>query len=390
MTNTHIGRGAKNNGLVVPCTAPPGMCPNGPAESHLKFDDTASMRAYNQLAEAGRDTGLYLLSGMTTRTYRHGDPTPHVGIATGPAGVEERLELAYRVDDMTAEEREAALRAPGQNPEARLLRQSQSAGIPIVPVDRIVTDTDPAGRRLFAEDREAMHRFRDAGTLMLDLDGCVGDFDSMIRDHYIRKGADFSKAAPEPDHYSFEKSTNGWAEATSGYKFISQYCTSVGQGGYIREPYDESAVRALNLIQENGTRIIVVTNRGFPWSRGKWSEWQDDRAKDDTAMWLQRIGLRVDGLVYAKHKTDVKADMYIDDAPRNIGEIHDAGRHAILIPHLYNRDADAPAVMDWNELLEAKGIDPTPSRPAAGGNDGRVTPTGPARTDATRALRKNK
>ena len=63
--------------------------------------------------------------------------------------------------------------------------------------------------------------------------------------------------------------------------------------------------------------------------------------------------MQFDELIFTKHKTDAKANVYIDDSPQNIREIKSlADPTVVMIKQIYNTDChEADFVTDnWNEV----------------------------------------
>ena len=183
--------------------------------------------------------------------------------------------------------------------------------------------------------------------IMTDIDGCIGDFCAMASDFMGINNL------PEPDAFDLFKAS-GWKEYFPTAKvFEDFYIDLVKNSQYLLEPANSEAIEALNRLRSNGNTIVVATHRGFKRLVGTPAEWVNKKAYDDTAAWLRKIGLQFDELIFTKHKTDAKANVYIDDSPQNIREIKSlADPTAVMIKQIYNTDChEADLVTDnWDEV----------------------------------------
>lgn len=105
------------------------------------------------------------------------------------------------------------------------------------------------------------------------------------------------------------------------------------------EPF-EGAIEAINRLRTNGHTIHIVTHRTV-----------GDRAVQNTMEWLQRVGLHYDSLTFAKDKTVIKTDVFIEDNIDNFEALWEAGTEAYLINRPHNENYDTKyRVNSWEEF----------------------------------------
>lgn len=109
---------------------------------------------------------------------------------------------------------------------------------------------------------------------------------------------------------------------------------------------------ALWRLSDAGVHIRVITSRlMLPWVH--------DKVVSDTVAWLQAP--RPDGrpripyrdICFVGDKTDVGADLYVDDAPHNVLSLMRKGRRVLCFDRPHNRGlSDVRRVRGWAEVEE--------------------------------------
>jgi uncharacterized protein len=110
------------------------------------------------------------------------------------------------------------------------------------------------------------------------------------------------------------------------------------------EPYP-GAVEAVRAWHEAGHFIHITSHR-------------EERAREATEQWLQRIGLPYDELFCSDDKvtrcTEIGIDLLIDDSPVNLRAAIDAGIRVATLGHPWNREVceeeDIVCAADWPQL----------------------------------------
>lgn len=186
--------------------------------------------------------------------------------------------------------------------------------------------------------------------IMIDIDGCLGDFNKMMADYYHLQDM------PEPDDYAYFHATKWKDFFINKEDFTEKYIQLVADHGYLTEPIiDPLAITVLNKLHAEGNQIVVATHRGFSQLNGTERQWINRQAHDETIKWLNKVGLEYDDVMLTADKREAKADVYIEDSPINIANLQKEGaKHIIMISHVYNRQVEGIDLdtTDWNEIYK--------------------------------------
>lgn len=108
-------------------------------------------------------------------------------------------------------------------------------------------------------------------------------------------------------------------------------------------PLMEGAAPALRRISTRGVRIRIITHRLYiPWFHRE--------AVIQTMEWLERHGIPYWDLCFMAEKSSVNADVYVEDSPKNISALREAGKEVIVFRNSTNRELAAPEAHDWLEV----------------------------------------
>jgi uncharacterized protein len=127
------------------------------------------------------------------------------------------------------------------------------------------------------------------------------------------------------------------------------------------------------VIAETHCRQAILAGRPYPNAVETVRGWHEaghyihitshraESAHEDTALWLERIGLPFDDLHCSQDKVarcrELRIDVLIDDSPENIRRALDAGIVVATIAHPWNEDVrEVEGVIgaeDWTELAAA-------------------------------------
>jgi 5'-nucleotidase len=100
---------------------------------------------------------------------------------------------------------------------------------------------------------------------------------------------------------------------------------------------------ALWRLSDAGIWIRVITHRLAV-------NWGHAVAVSDTVAWLDESGIPYRDLCFLGDKPQVEADLYIDDAPHNIGALRAQGNQVIVFDAPYNQHVAGPRALDWVEV----------------------------------------
>lgn len=179
-------------------------------------------------------------------------------------------------------------------------------------------------------------------TLGLDLDGVVGDYVVEFRRHVSRALGVPETELPDPHTWSFVES---WPVIRDHEHFMQLHTDAVRDGMFRGLPMMKGASEALWRLSDNDVYIRVVTHRLL----GKGMHMT---AASDTVAWLDRHNIPYRDLCFVGQKSQVGANVYIDDAPHNIQALQEAGAEVIIFDAPYNRDAVGPRARNWDEAAQ--------------------------------------
>lgn len=191
-------------------------------------------------------------------------------------------------------------------------------------------------------------------TIALDLDGVTGQYYPALRDFIFEKETQVGGALeganprlkdtlfPEPDAYNCEN----WALIGKDYdKFKSYHTQAVDAGIYRTMSVMPGASEALWKLSNEGHHIYVVTSRFV-------AHGQNAKVISDTAVWLDVNNIPYRDIMFLAKKTDIQADVYIDDAPHNIEAFRKLGRNVVIFDAPYNRNIPGLRANDWTEAYQ--------------------------------------
>jgi len=181
----------------------------------------------------------------------------------------------------------------------------------------------------------------------LDCDGTIATYSRSYANHIIRQlGLKLTPEEallrfPDPDTYSF---TN-WQDIVDFNTFKQYHVDAVNHGIYRELELFTGAAEALNALSDEGHHIRVITSR---FVKGG----QHQIVVSDTAWWLDDKKIPYKDIIFTARKTDIFADVYIDDSPENILTFQKAGRPYIIFDALYNRHLEGPRVDNWEDAYK--------------------------------------
>jgi beta-phosphoglucomutase-like phosphatase (HAD superfamily) len=103
------------------------------------------------------------------------------------------------------------------------------------------------------------------------------------------------------------------------------------------------AVTHLRQLSDEGFRIRIITHRLF-------IHYFHAAAVQQTVNWLDSHGIPYWDLCFMKAKTQVGADIYIEDSPDNIEQLRNKGLNTICFGNSTNRHIEAPRAESWQEV----------------------------------------
>jgi 5'(3')-deoxyribonucleotidase len=108
-------------------------------------------------------------------------------------------------------------------------------------------------------------------------------------------------------------------------------------------PLMEGAPPALRRLSARGIRIRIITHRLYiPWFHRQ--------AVMQTIEWLEKHGIPYWDLCFMAEKSSVDADVYVEDSPKNITALREAGKDVVVFRNSTNRELSAPEARNWLEV----------------------------------------
>jgi 5'(3')-deoxyribonucleotidase len=196
--------------------------------------------------------------------------------------------------------------------------------------DRTTRDRAGAGR---PDDRPLV--------LGVDLDGCVGDYESAFRRCVATQlGVDPATLGPQ---HSWDMAAIEWGIRDAEH-FLDLHRRAVAEQRLFADmPVVPGAAEALWTLSDLGVRIRIVTHRlcvsGIHHT-----------AVADTVAWLDRHDLPYRDLCFVEDKTDVGVDVFVDDAPHNVTALRAAATDVVVFDQRYNRELAGPRARSWADV----------------------------------------
>lgn len=178
--------------------------------------------------------------------------------------------------------------------------------------------------------------------LGVDLDGVVADFYDGLRP----LAAEWL-GVPEDSlthEVSYRLKEWGIPDAPGGYEALHRF--AVTQRDLFRrlDPIPGAPV-ALRRLSARDIRIRIITHRLY-------IKWFHQEAVEQTVEWLDYYDIPYWDLCFMRDKAAVGADLYIEDAPRNIQELRADGHETIVFANSTNRELGEPRAETWEEAEE--------------------------------------
>ena len=184
----------------------------------------------------------------------------------------------------------------------------------------------------------------------LDLDGVSAEYIDGLRQSIARERGytpeQVAEFLPPVTDYGFSNWDN------LGEDFVKFHTDAVERGLYAGIPSIQGASETLWKLSDEGHHIRVITKRFV-------KNGQHGKVVADTAAWLDAVNIPYRDLAFLGKKTDLYADIYIDDAPSNITAFQEAGANYIIFDAPYNQGLPGWRVQNWEEVYDWFQVDQT-------------------------------
>lgn len=174
----------------------------------------------------------------------------------------------------------------------------------------------------------------DAKVIAIDLDGCLYDYNYMMKEWLIHRGWDKNKL-PDPKVYSLQEAWGIDRPTLYAEMVLAANAGQLWNDG----PFLADGLAGARTIGLAGHVLSVVSARAVPGV--------EEIAARGTTTWLRENGLHVDKMHIVSPadpaaKLGTHFDLLIDDHPGNIEIALKHGRKAILLDREWNQDSSLP------------------------------------------------
>jgi 5'(3')-deoxyribonucleotidase len=176
----------------------------------------------------------------------------------------------------------------------------------------------------------------------VDLDGVCADFYRGLRPIAAEwLGVDVSAL---PERVSWGLPEWGIDKAPGGYEALHRF--AVTQRDLFRVlPPMAGAPGALRRLSAADVRIRIITHRFF-------IKFFHQVAARQTIEWLDHHDIPYWDLCFMQEKAAVGADLYLEDAPRNVEQLRAEGLHTIVFTNSTNEHLPGPRADTWLQVVD--------------------------------------
>jgi 5'(3')-deoxyribonucleotidase len=180
--------------------------------------------------------------------------------------------------------------------------------------------------------------------IALDIDGVIRDFAHQMVKVFNKHYPQMASLVSEPDTWTNWKIAEQFPIGNQIFELMEQEAEEV----FFDAPLIAGALDGIKSIKKAGYKIIIISAQ-----------------HGDTAKWsmefIDKIKIKPSEIYFEedKHKMINYFDYIVEDNPRNIVNIYEAGGKPIVFDHMYNRtqipldiERNIKRVNDWKELVE--------------------------------------
>jgi beta-phosphoglucomutase-like phosphatase (HAD superfamily) len=175
----------------------------------------------------------------------------------------------------------------------------------------------------------------------VDLDGVCADFYGKMREI----AAEWFERSPDELPMGVSYGMEEWGIGDEE-QYQSLHRFAVTQRALFETmPIIPGARKYLRLLSDEGARIRIITHRLFIHHFHR-------EAVSQTVDWLDKHAIPYWDLCFMKDKTEVGADVYVEDTPVNILALRAKGLYTICFVNSTNSDIEPPRASSWSEVYE--------------------------------------
>ncbi len=180
---------------------------------------------------------------------------------------------------------------------------------------------------------------KDRPVIGVDLDGVCADFYGRMREI----AAEWFECSVEelPEDVSYGLKEWGIREPKQ-YESLHRYALHQREL-FKTMPMIPGTRKYLRKLSDEGFHIRIITHRLF-------IHYSHASAVQQTVAWLDGHGIPYWDLCFMKEKSEVGADIYVEDNPHNVQQLREEGLYTICFANSTNKDIAAPRAASWKEV----------------------------------------
>jgi beta-phosphoglucomutase-like phosphatase (HAD superfamily) len=172
----------------------------------------------------------------------------------------------------------------------------------------------------------------------VDLDGVCADFYGRMREI----AAEWFECRVEDLSKNVSYGLSEWGVDPAKYDSLHRFAV-LQRGLFETSPMIPGARKYLRRLSDEGARIRIITHRLFVFYFHK-------AAVSQTVGWLDHHGIPYVDLCFMKEKEQVGANIYIEDAPKNVEALRLGGHKVICFGNSTNTHIGDPRATSWEEV----------------------------------------
>lgn len=176
----------------------------------------------------------------------------------------------------------------------------------------------------------------------VDLDGVCADFYKGLRPIAAEwLGVDINSL---PESVSWGLPEWGIDHAPGGYEALHRFAVTQ-RDLFLNLPPMPGAPQAIRKLSSKDIRIRIITHRFN-------IKWFHRIAASQTIKWLDKHDIQYWDLCFMQEKSAVGADLYLEDSPKNIIALREAGLSTIVFTNSTNQEIGPPRANNWDEVFD--------------------------------------
>jgi 5'(3')-deoxyribonucleotidase len=197
-----------------------------------------------------------------------------------------------------------------------------------------------AGASIDCPSRQASPPETKQIVLGVDLDGVCADFYGRMR----QIAAEWFERPVDELTADVSYGLREWGIKEGQYESLHRFAVTAREL-FKTTPMIPGCRTVLRRLSDDGCRIRIITHRLY-------IHYCHAIAVQQTIEWLDHHGLPYWDLCFMKDKDQVKADIYIEDSPKNVEQLRTLNLYTICFANSTNKHVAHPRAADWEEVYD--------------------------------------